>query len=381
MKTIKDIDVANKRVLVRCDFDVPLNKKGEVADDFRIRACLPTIKYLIKHKAKIILLAHLGRPKGKRIATLSLGPVQDKLTELLELSIFKTPDCVGKVVEKAVAGLEASEILLSENLRFHPEEEENDLNFAKQLVKLGDIFVNEAFAVSHRTHASIVSIPRFLPAVGGLHLAQEVKILTQIISQPKRPLVVIIGGAKVLTKIKVIKNLSGLADSILLGGVVANVFMKVKSQEIGESKTDKEAEEYLKKIDLDWSKIYLPIDFLPRTELALVRSLPNKNLILDIGLKTAKNFAEIISKSKTIIWNGPIGVAELEEFSSGTRKIAQAIAESSGFSLVGGGDTIAALNKFGFLEKMDHVSTGGGAMLEFLAGSKLPGIEALKLRK
>jgi len=369
MRTLKDINVANKRVLVRCDFDVPLDK-DKVADDFRIRACLPTIKYLIKHKAKIILLAHLDRPGGRIDPALTLSPVQDKLTELLELSIFKTPDCVGEVVEEAVAGLQTGEILLLENLRFHPEEEENDLNFAKQLVKLGDIFVNEAFAVSHRTHASMVGIPRFLPSVAGLRLTQEVKILTQIISQPKRHLVVIIGGAKVLTKIKVIKNLSGLADSILLGGVAANVFMKVKGQEIGESKTDRETEEYLKKIDLDWSKIYLPIDFLP-----------NKNLILDIGLKTAKNFAEIISKSKTIIWNGPMGVAELEEFSSGTRKVAQAIAESSGFSLVGGGDTIAALNKFGFLEKMDHVSTGGGAMLEFLAGSKLPGIEALKLRK
>lgn len=370
MRTIQDIDVAKKRVLVRCDFDIPLNKKGKVADDFRIKACLPTIKYLIKKRAKIILLAHLDRPGGKVDPSLSLGPVQDKLTELLELSILKTPDCVGRAVEEAVAGLEPGEILLLENLRFHPEEEENNLDFAKKLAHLGDIFVNETFASSHRVHASIVGIPKFLPAVAGLRLTQEVETLAKAISKPEHPLTVVIGGAKALTKIKVIENLSNLADSILLGGVVANVFMKSKGEDIGKSTSDEEGEIYLKKINLDWSKIHLPIDFLP-----------NKNLILDIGPKTVKTFAEIISKSKTIIWNGPMGVAELEEFASGTKEIAQAIAKTSGFTVVGGGDTIAALNKFGLLGKIDYVSVGGGAMLEFLAGSKLPGIEALKLRK
>lgn len=370
MRTIQDIDVAKKRVLVRCDFDIPLNKKGKVADDFRIKACLPTIKYLIKKRAKIILLAHLDRPGGKVDPSLSLGPVQDKLTELLELSILKTLDCVGRAVEEAVAGLEPGEILLLENLRFHPEEEENNLDFAKKLAHLGDIFVNETFASSHRVHASIVGIPKFLPAVAGLRLTQEVETLAKAISKPEHPLTVVIGGAKALTKIKVIENLSNLADSILLGGVVANVFMKSKGEDIGKSTSDEEGEIYLKKINLDWSKIHLPIDFLP-----------NKNLILDIGPKTVKTFAEIISKSKTIIWNGPMGVAELEEFASGTKEIAQAIAKTSGFTVVGGGDTIAALNKFGLLGKIDYVSVGGGAMLEFLAGSKLPGIEALKLRK
>ncbi len=365
MKTVKDIDVTNKKVLVRCDFDVPL-KNGRVVDDFRIKASLDTIKYLIKHKAKIILLAHLDRPKGENIPSLSLSPVQDKLTELLELSVLKAPDCIGKVVEEAVAKLQSGEVLLLENLRFHKEEEKNNRSFAKKLARLGDIFINEAFANSHRAHASMIGIPRFLPTVAGLHLVQEVKVLSEAISRPKHPVVVVIGGAKVLTKIKVIENLSKIADLILLGGVTANVFLKFRGFNIGKSKTDKEAEKYLKKDNLNWLKIHLPTDFSPNS------------LILDIGPKTAKTFAEIISKAKTIIWSGPMGVFEKERFASGTKKIAQAIAKSSGFSIVGGGDTIAALNRFDLLEKIDYISTGGGAMLEFLAGKKLPGLEALK---
>ncbi len=367
MQTLKDIDVTNKRILVRCDFDVPIDKNDRVADDFRIKASLATIKYLIKNKAKIILLAHLDRPKGKRIPSLSLGPVQDKLTELLELSVLKAPNCVGKAVEEAVAELQPSEILLLENLRFHPEEKKNSRSFAKKLAKLGDIFVNEAFANSHRSHASMVSISQFLPAVAGLHIAQEVETLTKIINRPKHPLTVVIGGAKALTKIKVIENLSKIADFILLGGVTANVLLKSRRFNIGKSKTDQVAEDYLKKTNLDWSKIHLPTDFIP-----------SKSLILDIGPKTAKTFAEIIAKSKTIIWSGPMGVFEKEKFASGTKKVAKAIAKSSGFSLVGGGDTIAALNKLYLLEKIDYISTGGGAMLEFLAGNKLSGIEALQ---
>jgi phosphoglycerate kinase len=346
MKTLKDLDVKNKRVLVRCDFNVPLDDKGNVLDDFKIRQTIPTIKYLMGEGARIILMSHLGRPDGKIVEKLRLTPVQDKLMEYLDVSITKSSDCIGPEIKNWANKMQPGEIILLENVQFNPGEKENDQNFAKTLAGCADIFIMEAFGQAHRNYASTASIPKYLPSAPGFLFEKEVKILTDLLSSPQKPLVAVIGGAKVESKAKVINKISETADWVLIGGLI--------QKEIRE-----------KKIELrNLQKIVSPIDEMAGG--------------LDIGPKTISIFQEKISQTKTVFWNGPLGRIEDKKFAEGTKAIAQAIANSGAFSVVGGGETVDFINDLGLAEKFNYVSTGGGAMLEFLSGEKLPGLEALK---
>lgn len=345
MKTVRDFEVRNKRVLVRCDFNVPLDKNGKILDDFRIKETRPTIEYLIQKEAKVILMSHLGRPEGKVVEGLRLTPIQVRLMEYLDLSVTKAPDCIGEKIEQWTRSMQPGEILLLENLRFHKGEEENDENFAKELAKLGDIFINDAFGACHRFHASIVGIPKFLPSGAGFLLEKEIEVLRRLMENPKKPLVVIIGGKKVKDKVGVINKFLEVADWILIGGLI--------KREIKE-----------KGISFKYpQKIIEPVDEVDGE---------------DLGPKTIDFFKEKISEAKTVFWSGPLGMIEEEKYQGGSKEIAKAIIESKAFSIVGGGETVEFLNKVNLVEKFNHVSTGGGAMLEFLSGKKLPGIEALK---
>jgi phosphoglycerate kinase len=345
MRTLKEFNFKEKRVLVRCDFNIPLGNQGEILDDFRIKQSIPTIEYLIEKGAKIILMSHLGRPKGKVVEELRLTPIQNKLMEYLDVSIVKAADCIGPEIEKWTHQMQTGEVLLLENLRFHKGEEENEENFTRELAKLGDIYINEAFSVSHRNHASIVGVPKYLPSGAGFLLEKEIKVLTDLIENPAKPLIAIIGGAKVETKSKLINRISEIADSVLIGGLI--------------NKAIKE-----KNIQLKFpQKIVEPVD-----------SIDGK----DIGPKTIERFREKIFSAKTIFFNGVLGLIEKEEFTKGTREVLGAIIESKAFSVIGGGEMVWFVNRLGLTEKLNHVSTGGGAMIAFLAGEKLPGIEALK---
>jgi len=386
MKSLKEIKkLKDKKILLRVDFNVPIGKDGTVdkSEDWRIRATLPTIKYLVKKGAKIVLLAHLGRPEGRIVEELRLGPVQDRLSELLGLSVTKTPDCVGDVVRETIAEMKTGEIVLLENLRFHKEEEENDEIFAREMASYGDIYVNDAFSDSHRAHASIHAITKNLPSYAGFLLEKEIEVLTNAINNPKKPATMIIGGAKAETKLPVIKFLMDKFDNILVGGVVANVILKAKGVDVGKSLLGDMDPEEAKKIDLESTKLHIPTDAIvsnseiKKMDLSAVGKMENEK-ILDIGPGTTKLYSKIISESKMIIWNGPMGLFEEDPFSEGTKEIAKAVASSKGYSIIGGGDTIAALDKFGYINKASYVSTGGGAMLEFMSGKKLPGIEALE---
>lgn len=388
VRSIREIDISNKRVLVRVDFNVNLNENGEVEDDFRIRAALPTIKYLLGNNAKIILMSHLGKPDGKAVEGLRLGPIQDKLTEILDLSVAKADDCVGEKIEKWIAGMQTGEILLLENLRFHKGEKENDEKFAGQLARLGDIYVNDAFGTCHRNHASVSAITKFLPSYAGLLLEKEIEVLTKAIENPEKPLAVIIGGAKVSTKIKVIKKFLDIAENILLGGALANTVLHAQGLAIGKSFVEEAALEKIKDFNITDTKLHLPVDAVVSKnksgqEEAIIEpvgKIGEDKLILDIGPETEELFGEIIKSAKTVIWNGPMGLFETEKFSRGTRMVASAIISCGCHSIVGGGETIAFINKNGWTDKFFHVSTGGGAMLKFLAGEKLPGIEALEAK-
>src|SRR4030042_463682 len=342
MKTLKNFNFKNKKVLVRCDFNVPLSEKGNVLDDFRIKSTLPTIEYLIKEEAKIILMSHLGRPEGKAVVGLKLTPIQKLLEKYLNLPVKKSEDCIGKETEELINKMKAKEVLLLENLRFHKEEEENDDSFARELAKLGDIYINDAFGASHRSHASIVGIPKYLPSAAGLLLEKEIRVLTDLMKNSKKPLLAIIGGAKVETKAELINKISESADFVLIGGLIK-----------------KEIEE--KKISLNYpQKIVVPFDEVDER---------------DIGEKTIKLFKEKILSAKTIFFNGVLGQIEKEEFTKGTEEILRAIIQSGAFSVVGGGEMVEFVNKLGLIEKFNPVSTGGGAMIAFLSGEKLPGIE------
>ncbi len=345
MRTLKDFEVKGKRVLVRCDFNVPLDKEGNILDDFRIKQTLPTIEYLIKKEAKVILMSHLGRPGGKVVESLRLTPIQNRLMEYLDVSLTKAPDCVGEEIEKWSREMQPGEILLLENIQFHPGEKENDLNFAKTLASYADIFIMEAFGQAHRNYASIVNIPKYLPSGAGFLLEKEIKILTDLMRNPEKPLIAMIGGAKVETKVKLIDKISEKTDWVLVNTLIKN-----------------EIEE--KNVQLKHpQKIIQPID-----------EIEGK----DIGPKTVNLFKEKIASAKTIFWAGPLGKIEEENFQKGTKEIAQAIIESGAFSVVGGGETVEFINKLGLTEKFNHVSTGGGAMLDFISDGKVVGIEALK---
>ena len=351
MKTVRDFNVKGKKVLVRCDFNVPLNEKKEILDDFRIRKTIPTIEYLIKNGAKIILISHLGRPVSNesQISEYSLRPVVLKLEQLLNQGVEFLDDCVGEKVESKVEEIKPGGIVLLENLRFHKEEKENNFKFAKSLAELGDIFINDAFGVSHRVHASIVGIPKFLPSGIGFLFEKEIKSLDKIIKNPEKPLIAIIGGKKVETKAGVINKISEIADFILIGHLI--------QKEISE-----------KKITIIHSlKILKPID-----------NSNKDNNSFDIGPKTINLFKEKIKGAKTIFWSGPLGKIEEKNFQTGSREIAKAIIESGAFSVVGGGETVEFLNEIKMTEKFNHVSTGGGAMLQYLAGEELPGLKALE---
>lgn len=344
MRTLKDFNFSGKRVLVRCDFNVPLDERGIVLDDFRIKKTIPTIDYLIKKNAKIILMSHLDDPSGKVVESLRLDCIQEKLAELMKKPILKVQDCIGEEVKRMAIALKGGEILLLENLRFHKEEEENNPQFSKEISQLGDIYVNEAFSCSHRTHASIVGVPEYLPSAGGLLLEKEIKILKELIDNPKEPLVAIIGGKKVETKSKIIDKISEVADWILVGGLL--------KKEIND-----------KGIEFKYpEKIIGPVDFLDAP---------------DISQKTIDLFREKILGAKTIFWNGPMGRIEEKEFQKGSKEIAKTIIESGAVSIIGGGETIEFINEIGFIDKFTHVSTGGGAMLAFLGGEDLPGLKVL----
>lgn len=386
MQTIRDIDVAKKRILVRADFNVGLDNDGRIVDDFRIKAVIPTIEYLIKNNAKVILMSHLGSPKGEIIESLRLGQVQDKLMEYLDLSVVKADDCVGEKIEEWTREMKPGEILLLENLRFHKEETANDEGFAKALAKMGDIYVNDAFAVCHRNHASLSSITKYLPSYAGLSLESEIEALTKAMQQPEHPLAIIIGGAKISTKIKLVKNFLNLADDILLGGALANTVLHAKGIAIGKSIVEKEMVQEVKNLEITNTKIHIPVDTVVSTDKngeeesreAPVGKMEENELILDIGPETENLFSQVIKSAKTIIWNGPVGLFEIDKFAHGTEVVARAVANCQCYSIVGGGETVSYINKLGLADKFSHISTGGGAMLKFLAGEKLPGIEALK---
>jgi phosphoglycerate kinase len=394
LRSIREVkDLKGKRVLVRVDFNVPI-KDGKVANDARIRVSLSTIEFLLKEKAKVIILSHLGRPKGKIDERLRLNPVAEKLEELLKVSVKKLDDCVGGGVAAEIEKMQEGEIILLENTRFHSAEKENERNFVKQIASLGDLFANDAFGVAHRKHASNFGVAEKLPAYAGFSLIREVETLSRILEEPQKPLVFVLGGAKIDTKIGVLKKFSQIADTILLGGGLANTFLAAEGFEVGQSLCEKDkleiAKEILAEADQNGCKFILPSDAVclaaseeisenSQTTTFSVNAIPASMKILDIGEKSTQQFSEIIEKSKMVVWNGPVGLFELAPFEAGSKKIASACAQTSAVTILGGGDTIAALEKFKIsFQKFTHVSTGGGAMLEFLEGKKMPAIEILQ---
>ena len=385
--TIRDIDVKGKRVLVRVDFNVPLDGE-KVTDDTRIRAALPTIEALLKEGASVILMSHLGRPKGKKDPKYSLKPAAARLAELLGREVKMAPDCIGEEVANMAKELKAGDVLLLENVRFYAQETDNDEAFAKELASLGEVYVNDAFGSAHRAHASTTGIAKFLPAAAGLLMERELSELGKLLDNPAEPFVVLLGGAKVSDKIGVMQNLIGKADYILVGGGMAFPFLKVRGLEIGKSLCDGDLEvpkSILAKAEGTKTQILLPIDVVAAAELAEnapnenidVANIPADKMGLDIGPKTVAKFQDIIAQAKTIFWNGPMGVFEKKPFDLGTRRVAQAVADSQARSVVGGGDSVAALTQAGLAPKITHVSTGGGASLEFVEGRQLPGVVAL----
>ena len=390
-KTIRDIDVTGKKVLVRCDFNVPLNKEtGEITNDLRIVSALPTIKYLLEHNAKVILCSHLGKPKGEVKPELSLKPVAKRLSEYLGFEVKLANDIVGESAKSLVANLKEGQAILLENVRFDSREEANDPEFAKELASLADIYVNDAFGTAHRAHATTAGVADYLPAVCGFLIEKEVKMLGDALDNPQRPFVAILGGAKVSDKIKVIENLIEKADSIIIGGGMTYTFLKAMGYNVGDSICELDridiAKETMKKAEEKGVKLLFPVDtvcgkeFSNDTEMKIVNSkeIPDGWQGLDIGPESIKEFTEELKKAKTVMWNGPLGVFEFENFAKGTNAIAKVLSEIDATTVIGGGDSAAAVEKGGFADKITHISTGGGASLEFLEGKKLPGIECLQ---
>jgi phosphoglycerate kinase len=387
-KTIDDVNVKSKKVLVRVDFNVPLDEHGNITDDKRIVESLPTIKKILSDSGTPILMSHLGRPKGKPKPEFSLAPVAKRLSELLGTKVIMATDCIGEEAKKAVASAKPGEVVLLENLRFHAEEEANDENFSKALASLGEVYVNDAFGSAHRAHASTEGITRFLkPAVGGYLMEKELRYLSQAVGNPNRPYVAIIGGAKISGKIDVINNLLGKVDVLIIGGGMMFTFLKAMGKEIGNSILEADKVDLAKGLLQD-KKLLLPVDCVvaEKFENSAAKKVVSVDLIpqgwvgMDIGPKSVELFKETIVGAKTIVWNGPMGVFEMENFAAGTKAIAEALVEATkkgAVTIVGGGDSAAAIAKFGFEEKVSHVSTGGGASLEFLEGKTLPGVAAL----
>jgi len=396
--SIRDLDLKNRRVFVRVDFNVPLDEHGRVTDDTRIVETLPTIDYALQHRAHVILASHLGRPKGKPNPKMSLRPVAEHLRILLDktksrdCNVGFSPDCVGWEAEEMVKKLEPGQVLLLENLRFHPEEEANEEKFAKSLAQLAELYVNDAFGAAHRAHASTVGITKFVPkSAAGLLLEKELQYLGKVLANPEHPFIAILGGAKVSDKIEVIRNLMPKVDALLIGGAMAYTFMKAQGREVGKSLVEDDklelARQLLAEAKSKGLTFLLPMDEVvadkidPSAQATIVdasQPIPATKMGLDIGPKTRRRYAEEIAKAKTILWNGPMGVFEVAPFAQGTIAVAQAIAKNrSATSIVGGGDSVAAVHQVGVADKITHISTGGGASLEFLEGKKLPGVEAL----
>ena len=389
-KTVEDIDVSGKKVLVRCDFNVPLDADGNITDENRIVGALPTIKYLIKNNAKVILCSHLGRPKGEFNMKYSLAPVAKRLSEKLGKEVKLAKDVIGDSAKELVAGLKDGDVMLLENVRFHAEEEKNDPAFAKALSEFADIFVNDAFGTAHRAHASTAGVANYLPAVSGYLIKKEIDFMGKALSNPDRPFVAILGGATVKDKIGVINNLLEKVDAIVIGGGMAYTFIKAMGGSIGKSLLDEERLDYCKEILAKAKdkgvKLLLPVDnvvaddFSNDANFKVVDSMaiPDDFQGMDIGPKSIEQFKETILAAKTIVWNGPMGVFEMPNFAKGTIAVAQMVADADATTIIGGGDSAAAVEQLGFADKMSHISTGGGASLEFLEGLELPGIACLE---
>ncbi|AZK45418.1 phosphoglycerate kinase [Paenibacillus lentus] len=387
-KSVRDVEVAGKRVFVRVDFNVPV-QDGKISDDTRIRETLPTINYLVEKGAKVILASHMGRPKGQVVESLRLNLAAERLSELLGKKVAKADEAVGEAVKAQVAALNNGDVLVLENVRFYPGEEKNDPELAKQFAELADLFVNDAFGAAHRAHASTEGIAHHLPAVSGLLMEKELEVLGKALSNPDRPFTAIIGGSKVKDKIDVIDNLLNIADNVLIGGGLTYTFFKAQGHEIGKSLLDDSkldvALEFIEKAKKLGKNFVLPVDIVAaddfsadaNTKVVDIDNMPAEWEGLDIGPKTREIYADIIKKSKLVVWNGPMGVFEIDTFAGGTREVAEACAATEGYTIIGGGDSAAATEKFNLADKMDHISTGGGASLEFMEGKALPGVVAL----
>ena len=388
-KTVKDIDLKGKKVLVRCDFNVPMDEEKNITDNTRIVSALPTIRYLLENDCAIILCSHLGRPKGEFKAEYSLKPVAKELSKLLNQDVIMAADVVGEDAKEKASALKQGQIMLIENVRFHKEETDNDMEFAKQLAQLAEIYVNDAFGSAHRAHASTAGVASYLPAVSGFLIEKELQFLGNAIFNPKRPFISILGGAKVSDKIGVIDSLLEKVDTLMIGGGMAYTFFKAQGYEVGNSICEMDklnlALELMEKAKQKGVKLILPVDtkvgkeFKPDTESKIVKytEIPADWEGFDIGPETIKIFTEELQKAKTVVWNGPLGLSEFEQFAMGTNEIAKVLADLDAITIIGGGDSAAAVKKVGLEDKMTHISTGGGASLEFLEGKKLPGIECL----
>ncbi|WP_203248713.1 phosphoglycerate kinase [Sporosarcina beigongshangi] len=387
-KTMKDLQLEGQRVFCRVDFNVPM-ENGQVTDVTRIRAAIPTIEYMVEQGAKVILASHLGRPNGEVNEEMRLTVAGEKLAELIGKPVLKLDTSIGQEVEQAIASMKNGDIVLLENVRFHAGEEKNDADLAKNFADLADVFVNDAFGAAHRAHASTAGIADYIPAVSGLLIEKELDVLGKALSTPERPFTAIIGGAKVKDKIGVINHLLDKVDNLIIGGGLAYTFLKAQGYEIGKSLLEEDkidlAKSFIQKAKDNGVKLYLPIDVTiaddfskdANTKVVKNDAIPADWEGLDIGTETAELYAKVIEESKLIIWNGPMGVFELEPFAGGTKRVAQAMAVTSGYTVIGGGDSAAAVEKFGVADKMDHISTGGGASLEFMEGKDLPGVSAL----
>lgn len=388
-KIITDVDVDKKKVFVRADFNVPLDENGIITDDTRIQKTLPTIRYLLDHQAAVILASHLGRPKGKVVEKYSLKPVAVRLSELLGIPVQMAPDCIGVETEAMAGALQPGQVLLLENLRFHGEEEKNDPEFSRKLASLADVGINDAFGCCHRAHASVAGIAAFLPMAAGFLLEKEIRFIGGAVDHPAHPFAAIIGGAKVSDKIEVISNLLPKVDVMIIGGGMANTFLAAQGYGIGKSLVEADKIDLAKKLIAqaadEGKKLLLPVDVTVAEafsndaahKVAPADAVPEGWMILDIGTKTQELFARELEPMKLIVWNGPMGVFEMENFAKGTESVARAVAHSQAVSIVGGGDSVSAVNKTGLADQISHISTGGGASLEYLEGKKLPGIESL----
>jgi phosphoglycerate kinase len=388
-KIITDVDVDKKKVFVRADFNVPLDENGIITDDTRIQKTLPTIRYLLDHQAAVILASHLGRPKGKVVEKYSLKPVSVRLSELLGIPVQMAPDCIGVETEAMAGALQPGQVLLLENLRFHGEEEKNDPEFSRKLASLADVGINDAFGCCHRAHASVAGIAAFLPMAAGFLLEKEIRFIGGAVDHPAHPFAAIIGGAKVSDKIEVISNLLPKVDVMIIGGGMANTFLAAQGYGIGKSLVEADKIDLAKKLIAqaadEGKKLLLPVDVTVAEafsndaahKVVPADAVPEGWMILDIGTKTQELFARELEPMKLIVWNGPMGVFEMENFAKGTESVARAVAHSQAVSIVGGGDSVSAVNKTGLADQISHISTGGGASLEYLEGKKLPGIESL----